>query len=54
MANLSSSLSEHIKEHEILKIKPFKIGNDIDYLEIDPVNHTAKLYLNSVTIWSEP
>ena len=51
---LSKRIPEHIKEHEILGIKRFKLGNDVDYLEIDPDNHTAKLVLNSVTIWTEP
>ena len=48
------NIQEHLKEHETLGIKRFNLGNDVDYLEIDPDNHTAKLYLNSVLIWSQP
>jgi len=54
MPNLSESIKEHIKEHEILGIKRFKIGNSNDYFEIDPANHTAKLVLNGTTVQTWP
>jgi len=37
-----------------LKRPQNRIGNSVDYLNIDTAAHTASLVLNSVTIWSEP
>lgn len=51
---VGEDIKKHLEEHEVLGMKRFRIGNDTDYLEFDPTNHTATLVLNGVTIWSEP
>ena len=51
---LGESIQEHLKEHEILGVKRFNLGNDADYFVIDPTNHTCKLYLDSTLVQEWP